>query len=102
MPRNEPDLPELTVTHINFIRVMINALVMTTCDDLVGWANALASPRFTNDVKARLPTRLGGALKNAWAKLVPGLTRDRPRIAFVEAASQAILPTLRVPVFSCY
>jgi len=27
------------------------------CDDLVGWANALASPRFPNDVKARLPTR---------------------------------------------
>jgi hypothetical protein len=44
------------------------ALVVTTCDDLAGWANALASPRFTNDVKARLPTRLGRALEECVGK----------------------------------
>jgi len=35
--------------------------------DLVGWANALASPRRMNDVKARLPMRLAGGQKNAWS-----------------------------------
>jgi hypothetical protein len=25
VPRNAPDVPELTVIHINFIRIMINA-----------------------------------------------------------------------------
>jgi hypothetical protein len=55
-PQKCADVPDPTVIHINFIRIMSNALVMTTCDDFVGWANALANPRFTNDVKARLPT----------------------------------------------
>jgi len=48
------------------------------CDDLVGWANALANPRFTNDVKARLPTRLGRALKERVGKTCPGLDPGSP------------------------